>query len=318
MKAATNSGFGPSSRIYLAEYSKPTVNANSLLIEVHASSVNPKDWKYITVLNQMIPRLGRLRPFILGDDIAGVVADKGRAVTNFEVGDNVFGMSIYPNTGALAEYALLDYRRAALKPKNLSYGEAAAVPLAGLTALQALQIAKVGPVSKVLILGASGGVGSFATQIAKACGAEVTGTCGNTNLELVRSLGADFVIDYTQQHSLIPSNYFDVVFDAVSLYSLSGCSSYLRDGGTYIASLGGAISAFRLLRDKFVGGSKRAQFVLVNSNDGDLNILKTYIETGKVRPVIDSEYSFEQVESAYQRSKTGHARGKIVVKVKPN
>jgi alcohol dehydrogenase len=317
MKAVTNSGFGQSSRIYIAEYPKPKLKSHCLLIETYASAVNPVDWKFIARLNQMIPRLGPIRPFILGNDVAGVVVDKGSAVTGFEVGDSVYGMSVYPTTGTLAEYVLLDYRQAALKPANLSYGEAAGVPLAALTALQALQAAEAGPESKVLILGASGGVGTFATQIAKALGAEVTGLCGKTNLELVRSLGADRVIDYTQPGYSIPSNYFDVVFDAVSLYSLSKCSSHLKNNGTYVVSLGNARSTFDLFRDKLSHGNRRAEFVIVNANTRDLNTLKTYIEAGKVKPIIDSEYSFDEVEQAYRRSKTGRVRGKIVIHVKP-
>ena len=317
MKAVTNIGFGRSTRIVLDDYPQPRVNANGLLIEVYASSVNPVDWKYMAPLNQMIPKLGRrIRPFILGDDIAGVVVDKGSAVTGFEVGDSVYGMSVYPNTGALAEYTLLDYRRAALKPNNVSYSEAAGLPLAGLTALQALQTAKVSQDSKVLILGASGGVGTFATQIAKALGAEVTGLCSSKNYELVRALGADTVIDYNQPNYSIPSDYFDVVFDAVSYYSLSKCSAYLKNTGTYIASLGNAKSAFDLFRDKFLHVNQKAKFVIVNANTRDLNKLKAYVEAGKLKTVIDSEFSFDQVEQAYQRSKTGHARGKIIINVK--
>lgn len=316
MKAAISLGLGGSTRFELRDFARPKPHAHEVLVEVYASSVNPKDWKYITVLNGLMARVG-LPPFVLGDDMAGVVVEKGAKVVGFEAGDAVYGMSIYPNTGAIAQYARLDTRRAALKPSNLSFSEAAGTPLAGLTALQALRAAEIHAGSKVLILGASGAVGTFATQIAKAFGAEVAGLCSTKNLELVRTLGADEVIDYTQPNFTVPERKFDAVFDAVSHYPMSACASWLKPDGIYVSALDGVGGTMNLLRDKVAYGHRRAKFVFVKPNSQDLNTLRTLCEEGKLRPVIDSEYAFDDVGDAFARSRSGRSRGKVIVNVKP-
>lgn len=316
MKAAISLGLGDATRFELRDRARPEPRAHELLVEVHASSVNPKDWKYVTVLNGLLSRMG-LRPFVLGDDMAGIVVERGAAAIGFEVGDAVYGMSVHPSHGALAQFARLDSRRAAHKPANLTFSEAAGMPLAALTALQALRAAEVRAGSRVLILGASGGVGTFATQIARSLGAEVTAVCSTGNLELVRELGADQLVDYTQPGFRIAEAYFDAAFDAVSIYPMSACASWLKRDGIHVTALDGVAGALRLLRDKVTYGPRRARSVFVNANGQDLATLGALCEAGKLRPVIDSEYPFEDVARAFERSRSGRARGKIIVNVRP-
>ncbi len=317
MRAVTNTGLGRGNGFFVDEYAVPDIGPHDVLVEVHASSVNPKDWKLNTNFNRLIPRVaGPLRPLILGDDLAGIVRKAGRKVTGIEVGERVYGMDMNIRTGAIAEYACIAARRIARMPENLTFEEAAAVPLAGLTALQCLQIARVAAGSRVLVIGASGGVGTFAVQIARALGAEVTGVCSERNAKLVRELGAAQVIDYHRERYLEREDSFDAVIDAVSFYSLGECASLLRDGGYYVSTMGYGASLVKLARDQLRPDGKHARFVKVDANTRDLDTLREFIGRGAVRVVIDSVYDMDDVAAAYAKSRAGHSVGKLVIRIR--
>lgn len=321
MRAATTCGVGPWSRLVVTEVKTPKLGPEDLLVEVHASSVNPKDWKLNTNLSRLVPKIGPLRHFhVIGDDLSGVVVEKGSEVTGLDVGDEVYGMDMRLRTAAAAEYAVIAQKRVARKPKNLSFSEAAAVPLAALTALQSLHLGQVGPGTKLLVIGASGGVGTFAVQIAKALGAEVTGVCSHRNVALVEELGADQVIDYTKGDYLSQEMDFDVIFDATSYESLQSAASLLKDGGVFITTGGHGPAYARLMLANLPFRSrkdgKKFKNMFVESHTRDLDTLRQLIEEGRVKPVIDSQYPLEEIQKAYERSKTGRARGKIVVNVR--
>jgi NADPH:quinone reductase-like Zn-dependent oxidoreductase len=317
MKAATTRGFGPLSRLAIVEVDKPSPGPEDVLVEVHASSVNPKDWKLNTNLSSLLPKVGPLAGLhIIGDDLAGVIVEKGKDVTGFEIGDAVYGMDMRLRTAACAEYAVIAQQRIAHKPANISFAEAASVPLAALTALQAFYLGKVEPGSKVMVIGASGGVGTFAVQIAKAMGAEVTGVCSGRNTELVASLGADHLIDYTRQDYLGTYSDFDMVFDATAYESLDSCSSLLKEDGIFISTAGHGKALFNLVKARLSSSRQTARPVWVESHTRDLETLRAYIEAGTVRPVVDSEYSLESIGDAYARSKTGRSRGKVVINIR--
>lgn len=317
MKAATTSGIGPTTKLIIKETPQPNISANDVLVEVYASSVNPKDWKLNTNLSSLVPKLGPFANFhIIGDDLAGVVVAVGANVSDFKVGDAVYGMDMRLRTAACAEYACIAAKRIAHKPKNISFNEAAAVPLAALTALQAFQIGKVTKGSKVLVIGASGGVGTFAIQIANAMGAKVTGVCSSKNIELVNSLGADATIDYTQGDYRKQKNNFDVIFDATAFESLGSCASLMADEGIFISTAGHGKALINVYRPYLAYGKKTAKPVWVESYTRDLETLKKYIEAGSVKVVIESVHSLENINDAYAQSKSGRSRGKVVITIK--
>lgn len=317
MKAATTRGFGPKAVLVIGDTDKPKVNPNEVLVEVHASSVNPKDWKLNTNISSIVPSLGIFpKLHIIGDDLSGVVVGKGTKVKHFEIGDEVYGMNMGLRTAACAEYAVINQKRICKKPSNLSYSEAASAPLAALTALQAFQLGEVKDGSKVLIIGASGGVGTFAVQIAKAMGAQVTGVCSGKNTALVKSLGADETIDYTERDFINDESDFDTVFDATAYQSLSSCSSLMNENGIYVSTGGNGTALLELVRDTIIPSTQKAKSVWVDANPSDLATLKDYFEQGKIKPIIDSEYGLEDIEQAYARSKTGRSVGKIVINIK--
>jgi len=320
MKAATTSGIGPKSKLVIKETVKPKIGEHDLLVEVYASSVNPKDWKLNTNISSMVPKIGPFSDFhIIGDDLSGVVVEVGSKVSDFKIGDEVYGMDMRLRTSACAEYACIAAKRVAHKPKNISFIEAAAVPLAALTALQAFQIGKVKKNSKVLVIGASGGVGTFAIQIAKAMGAKVTGVCSGKNVELVKSLGADQIIDYTQgdyRYGNQNENSFDVIFDATAYESLGTCAALMADDGIFISTAGHGKALINAYRPYIAYGKKTAKPVWVESYTKDLETLKNYIEAGSVKVIIDSVHSLENINDAYTQSKSGRSRGKVVIKIK--
>ena len=271
----------------------------------------------VSLFFSWIPK--NLRPsntWVLGDDLAGIIVEKGSMVKQFEVGDEVYGMSMNFRTGSCAEFAAISHDCIAQKPVNLRYAEAASVPLAGLTALQALSLGNVNEYSNILIIGASGGVGTFAVQIAKAMGAYVTGVCSGKNSDLVLSLGADEVIDYTKRSFIDEEHDFDVVIDATSFESLFSCSSILKEDGIYVTTAGFAHSILTFFAAKYRPGKQRSKKTWVNSNTKDLEKLRYYLESGQVVPVLDSEYSLSEISKSYARSKTGRAVGKIVINIK--
>ena len=314
MKAATVEGFGSTAKVVVGETDKPKPDKHDVLVKVFCSSVNPKDWKLNQKITSLVPDVG-IRPFIMGDDLSGVVVETGSEVTEFEVGDEVYGMDMRHRTSACAEYAKISTRRIATKPGNLSHVEAGVAPLAALTALQGFKVAKLEKGQKILIIGASGGVGTYAVQIAKAWGAEVTAVCSDRNVDLVKSLGADTVIDYTKGDFTQAKDNFDVIFDATSYESAKTCASLLKEGGAFVTTFGQSRGLVSAILSRLFPVKHKTQSVTVESYTDDLNELTELFENGKLTTILDSEVSFEDIDEAYQRSKSGRAQGKIAIRI---
>lgn len=311
MKAAIINHYG-SPEFQYTEVEKPQIKSDQMLVRVYATSVNPIDWKIRKGILKILT--GNKFPMILGFDVSGEVVEVGESVTQFKR-----GMSIYAHLnslpgGAYAEYAAVSEKVAAAKPTNMSYEEAAAVPLAAMTALQAFRDEgnlKLG--QKVLINGASGGVGTFAVQIAKVLGAEVTAVCGSSNVELVKSLGADRVIDYKQQNFTNDTVKYDMIFDVVGNSSLTGCKNVLQPNGIYITTQPYPENYLYSFLTWFTPGQKY-KVVLLKSRGSDLAYLKEQIEAGKIRAIIDRTYLLSEMPAAHTYSETQRAVGKIVIR----
>lgn len=323
MKAIVYCDYGPPDVLKLVEIAKPVPNDNQLLVRVRAASVNPYDWHFIEG-TPMIMRLGvglrKPKDTRLGVDYAGTVEAVGKDVTQFKPGDEVFG----GKGGAFAEYVCPRADRAVvLKPANITFEQAASVNIAGMTALQALRNkGKILPGQKVLINGASGGVGTFAVQIAKSLGAHVTGVCSTRNVDLVRSLGADQVIDYTKEDFAKSGQHYDVILDNVPNHSLSECRGILTPKGKYVMIGGGGVNDGKwigpfarvihtLLLKPFV--SQEMGMMMADASKDDLTFLSDLMQAGKVTPVIDRTYPLGQISEAIRYLEQGHARGKVVI-----
>jgi NADPH:quinone reductase-like Zn-dependent oxidoreductase len=307
----------------LEDIEKPTPTDDQILVKVRAVSINPYDWHFIEgtpYIMRMGVGLRKPKNTRLGVDFAGTVEAVGKNVTQFKPGDEVFG----GRTGAFAEYVCVRADRAvALKPANLTFEQVASVNIAGTTALQALRDkGKIQPGQKVLINGASGGVGTFAVQIAKSLGADVTGVCSTRNVDLVRSLGADHVIDYTKEDFAKRAERYDVILDNVPNHSLSDCRGVLTPKGKYVMVGGGGPNDGRwigpfgrvintLLLSPFV--SQEMGMFMADTNKKDLTVLAALMESGKVKPVIDRRYKLTEVPAAIAYLEEGHARGKVVI-----
>lgn len=315
MKAIIATGLGLKPSLTLADVPDPgRPGPEDVLVKVRASSVNPKDWKLNYPLASATRPVRVLRPqAMFGDDLAGVVLAVGRKVTDFGPGDAVFGMDMRLRTASLAEKTLIDHNCIALKPPSLSFLEAAAIPLAGQTALQGLRKGRAGAGSRVLIIGASGGVGTFAVQIAKTLGCHVTAVCSGNNIELVRELGADAVIDYTRRDFRSGAATFDLVFDVISGETPRSCKRLIAEGGWFISTGGNALSMFGTPLFRLLG--RQADSMMVQSRRADLETLAGLVERGQLRPVIDSEFDLADAHQAYRRSRSGRCRGKVVIRV---
>ncbi|KZL48392.1 zinc-binding alcohol dehydrogenase [Nodularia spumigena CENA596] len=310
MKAVVIRRYGSAEVLQYEEVAQPQIKPNQLLVKVHASSVNPIDWKIRQGMLSLLS--GNNFPLILGFDLAGEVVAVGSQVTSFQPGDAVYGCANFPG-GAYAEFAAVPENLIASKPSNLTYEEAATVPLAALTALQALRDqGNIKSGQRVLINGASGGVGMFAVQIAKALGTEVTGVCSTKNLEFVKSLGADRVIDYTQEDFTENSGQYDIIFDAVGKRSLSNCKRVLTPNGIYISTLPTPEVFIQSLLTAFFPGQK-AKFVIERPNTQDLVYLKELIEAGKMRTVIDRSFPLAELAAAHNYSESERTVGKIAI-----
>jgi len=321
MQAIVYRCYGSPSVLELEAIEKPALADHQVLVKVRAAAVNPLDWHYMRgspYLMRMGTGLGAPTETRLGVDFAGTVEAVGKSVTRFKPGDAVFG----GRTGALGEYVTVREAGAlVLKPDNVTFEEAAAVPIAAITALQALRDkGHIKPGHKVLINGASGGVGTFAIQIAKSFGAEVTGVCSTRNVELVRSLGADHVIDYQQQNFTQGAQRYDLILDNVSNHSLSEIRRVLEPTGTLVMIGGSSKDPWlgplmqplkAALLSPFV--SEQLVFMLAELNQADLNTLSKLMQAGKVKPVIDRRYTLSEVPAAIRYLEEGHARGKVVV-----
>src|SRR5438874_2292557 len=325
MKAIVYCDYGLAN-LKLKEIEKPTPNDDQILVKVHAASVNPYDWHFVEgtpkIMRLMGVGLRKPKDTRLGVDFAGTVEAVGKNVTQFKPGDDVFG----GRGGAFAEYVCpRAYRAVAIKPANITFEQAASVNIAGITALQALRDkGNVQPWQKVLINGASGGVGTFAVQIAKSLGADVTGVCSTKNVDLVRSLGADHVIDYTKEDFAKGEQRYDVILDNVPNHSLSECRRILNPKGKYVMIGGGGPNDSRwigpfgrvintLLLSPFI--NQKLGMMMADANQQDLTILGDMMQSGKVKPVIDRTYKLSQVPQAIRYLEEGHARGKVVITV---
>ncbi len=321
MRAIVHDRYGSPEVLKLEETEKPEVADDAVLVRVHAASVNRLDWYGVTGTPYVARVLGGLRrpkdPG-LGVDFAGTVEAVGKDVTHVRPGDEVFG----GRTGAFAEY--VSVKDAVVpKPANLTFEEAAAVPVAALTALQGFRDkAKLQPGQTVLVNGASGGVGTFAVQIAKALGAEVTAVCSTRNVDQARALGADDVVDYTREDFTDRGRRYDVLFDVAGSRSWRACKRVLEPEGILV--MAGAPQSNRViaplghiarLRLASVPSSRRFAFFVANLNREDLGVLRELIEAGKVTPVVERRYELTEVSDALAYMGEGHARGKIVIAV---
>jgi NADPH:quinone reductase-like Zn-dependent oxidoreductase len=323
MKAIVQDTYGSADVLELRDIDKPEIADDEVLVRVHAAGVDRGVWHVMTGLPYPIRLAGyglrAPKTPVLGMDVAGVVEAVGSEVTRFEPGDDMFGIA----KGAYAEYALALERKLAPKPANLSFEQAAVVAVSGLTALQGVRDhGKVRPGQKVLIIGASGGVGTYAVQLAKAFGAEVTGVCSTTKVDLVRSIGADHVMDYTHDDFAEGGQRYNSILDIGGNSSLSRLRRALAPKGTLVIVggetdgrwLGGTDRQLRaLLLSPFVG-QKLGTFVS-RENHEDMIVLKEFIESGKVTPVIDRTYPLSEAPEAIRYLQQGHARGKVVITV---
>lgn len=313
MKAVFINQYGSTQVLQYGDLETPSLKRDQLLVKVYASSVNPVDWKIRAGQLQILT--GYKFPLVLGFDVAGEVAEVGESVTRFQKGDNIYAYSDSLPGGAYAEYAVVSEQVACLKPDNMSYEQAAAVPLAATTALQALRdLGQMLPGHQVLINGASGGVGSFAVQIAKALKAEVTAVCGTQNVELVKSLGAERVIDYTVQDFTKDTTVYDIIFDAVGKQSFSSCKNSLKPNGIYVTTLPDPDSVMQSAFTFLIPG-KKSKLIVAQSSGQDLAYLKEFIEAGKIRSVIERTYPLSELAAAHAQSEQGHVVGKLAIAV---
>jgi NADPH:quinone reductase-like Zn-dependent oxidoreductase len=325
MKAIVYQDFGPPDILRCEEIDKPIPGDNEVLIKVRAASVNPLDWKLMKggpFIVRLLLGLGKPKIKRPGVDVAGQVEAVGRNVTQLKAADEVFGAC----RGAFAEYAIsqsVPGMKSVLvrKPANVTFEQAASAPVAALTALQGLRDkGRIQRGQRVLINGAAGGVGTFAVQLAKSFGANVTGVCSTRNADTVRSIGADRVIDYTKENFTKSGQRYDLVLDCVGNHSLSACRRVLNPKGILVmvgapndlpvtSLLARLIGAFLLS----MFGSRKLRFFIAKVNQEDLTILGEFMGTGKVAPVIDRRYMFSEVREAFRYAAEGHTRGKLII-----
>jgi NADPH:quinone reductase-like Zn-dependent oxidoreductase len=322
MKAAVYTNYGSSEVVHIAEVAKPVPKDDEVLIKVRAASVNPLDWR----LMKGEPRVLRIMPRLMkmpigkpGVDVAGVVEAVGSKVTQFKPGDAVFGSS----PAAIAEFACARERGIAKKPEQITFEQAASINVAGLTALQGLRDkGKIQAGSKILVNGAAGGVGTFAVQIGKWFGAHVTGVCSTRNIEMVRSIGADEVIDYTWHDFTTNDQHYDLILDCIGNHAFSECRRVLSPKGRFVMigaphdiSLSQLIATpiKALVSSAFV--SQKAIPFIAKASREDLTFLGELITTGKLTPVIDKIYPLSEAAAAVRHVEEGHARGKVVVSI---
>lgn len=320
VKAITYRCYGSTDVLEFADIEKPVPADNEVLVKVRAAAVNPLDWHFMRgtpYLMRLDTGLSKPRHTVLGRDFAGTVESVGENVSNFKPGDEVYGTA----NGAFADYLTIrSHGSLALKPANMSFEQSAAVPIAGITALQALRdYGKIESGQKVLINGASGGVGTFAVQIAKSFGAEVTGVCSTRNVEMVRALGADRIFDYKKEDYTKSGQRYDLIIDMVSNHSLSENRHALKPGGIYVI-VGGPSSDWigfmanpikALILSAFV--DEELGMMLADVSNADLNVLTELMQAGKMTPLIDRRFSLNDTAAAIQYSEEGHTRGKIVI-----
>jgi NADPH:quinone reductase-like Zn-dependent oxidoreductase len=326
MKAIVQEAYGPVDNLRLVELTKPTPSEKAVLIQVRAAGVDPGIWHTMTGRPYMVRLMGlglsRPKVPVAGWDAAGVVESVGSAVTRFHEGDEVFGNSDVRGTGTFAEYACLPEDHCAPKPVNLSFEEAAALPVSGCTALQAVRdVCKVSPGQHVLVLGASGGVGHYAVQIARAEGATVTGACSTPKVDFVRSLGAGDVIDYTRENLGSRGRRWDCIIDTAGRRSFAELRRVLAPRGVLAivggeggnAWTGGFLERILAAAVLSMFSSQKLRAVTATVNAPDLLILKEMAQAGKLRPALDRRYRLDDAVDALRELEKGHARGKSVI-----
>ncbi len=319
MNAIECTRYGSPDVLQLKEVERPAPKADEVLVRVYAASVNAHDWRFMRA-NPFFIRFGfgfqKPNRQILGVDLAGRVEAVGSHVSQFQPGDEVFGCLFGDDRRTFAEYVCAKEGEITLKPANLSFEQAAAVPLAAITALQSLRNkGNIQPGQKVLIQGASGGVGTFAVQIAKSFGAEVTGVCSTRNLDLVRSLGADHVIDYTKEDFTRNGQRYDLILAVNGYHPISDYLRALSPDGTYVVAGGSMLQLFRAMmrRRKANQAGQKTEVVTLGPNQKDLVFIKELLETGKVVPVIDGCYPLRKTAEALKYFEKVHPKGKVVI-----
>jgi len=324
MKAIVYRSYGSAEVLRCEDIPKPIPQDNEVLIKVRAAALNPLDWRMMGGVPFLIRKVMKVKtpsdaqPVGIGRDVAGVVEAVGKNVTQFKIGDEVFGNC----EAAVTEYACTKESALVAKPEALTFEQAAAIPVAGLTALQGLRKGKSQARQKVLINGAAGGVGTFAVQVAKSFGAEVTGVCSGANVEMVMSIGADKVIDYTQEDFTKGAERYDIILECVGNKPFSECRRVLTDEGRYVIVGGGhditmttiMASALKTIAASSISKQKAVMFV-AKSSQQDLAFLAELIATGKMISVIERTYRLEETPEAVAHLERGHARGKLVIDV---
>jgi NADPH:quinone reductase-like Zn-dependent oxidoreductase len=317
MKAIAIDGYGGSDRLRYCDLPDPTPSAGEVLVRVRAAGVNPVDWKIRRGDLRMFLRIRF--PYIPGGDVAGHVVAIGQDVTRFKPGDEVVAFVDMARGGGYGELAVVKESAAALKSSALSFAEAASLPIAGVTALQSLRdLGGLRSGGSALVNGGAGGVGHFAVQIAKALGATTAATCGPSNVDFVRSLGADLVIDYSKEDFTRRSELYDVVFDAVAMSSFGACRHLLNPGGVYVTTVPGLSTLFWGAAQRaaaLLARTKRARFVMVHPEGSDLAFLGQLADQGKLKPAIARAFPLDQAREAHDLSEQGHTRGKIVLEL---
>jgi NADPH:quinone reductase-like Zn-dependent oxidoreductase len=320
MKAIVYTKYGPPDVLQLQEVEKPIPKDNEVLVKVCATTVTPMDRHLrqpgMNIIARMIAGLIKPKNPVLGTEFAGEIESVGKDVKRFKEGDQVYGGA--PPFGAHAEYVCMPENKVGIKPSNMTFEEAAGVTFAGTTALKYLrEKGNIQEGQKVLVNGASGGVGTFAVQLAKYFGADVTGVCSTSNLEMVQSLGANKIIDYTKEDFTKTGQTYDIIFDAVGKRSFSQCKGSLNRGGIYLSTVASIPLLLQMLLTSKIG-DKKAVFALLPFTPEDLIFLKDVIEARKVKTVIDRTYPLSEIVEAHRYSEKGHAKGKVVITVEHN
>lgn len=314
VNAVVIKSYGPPRLLEYTKIETPSLKDNEVLVEVFAASVNPVDWKIRK--GQLRFLTGKKFPKVLGADFAGKVADTGAQVKDYKIGDEVYGSIDVIKGGAYAEYLTVHPESISYKPEGISFNQAAAIPMAALTALQSLRdLGNLNAQKKIIINGCSGGVGTFAIQIAKAFGAHITGVCSYRNIALSKKLGAENVIDYTKESVLDLNERFDIFFDVVANQRFSNIKKLLNKHGTYITTSPSLPTIIQSIVTTLFQ-KKKLKVIFVKSNPQDLNHIRNLIENKQLLPHIGKVYPLEHVREAHELSESGRARGKLVLEVK--
>jgi NADPH:quinone reductase-like Zn-dependent oxidoreductase len=317
MKAVIYEKYGSPEVLELREIDKPSVVDDEILVKIHAASIQQTDIRFRTgtpFLARVLAGLLKPKNQILGCDYSGIIEATGKNINEYNVGDEVYGQ-LDKRTGTHAEYISVSTKEVSSKPKNLTFVEAASVGVAGSIALQCLRDhGGIQQGQKVLINGASGGVGTFAVQIAKSFDTEVTGVCSSTNLEMVKSIGADHVIDYTKEDFTERVDEYDIIFDAVRKNTFANCKNALTSKGIYVTTEFGPTIMLQMKMNSNPNG-KRMVGMLMKVDMEDLAFLSELIEAGKIKPVIDRTYPLEEIADAHRYVEKGHAKGKVIIEI---